>query len=381
MEKDKIPSTETYFASPERTEKELLLQEVGEITNSSIMTTLLHSVGGFLAILDENRQILSINKKMAETLKIDNLNDVIGLRPGEALGCNFAKEGPGGCGTSKYCQSCGAAIAIVASLGSEQSIERNCYIEVGEEDPKHNLAFQVRAHPMTINKTKYILLFLQDITRDEERAALERTFFHDMNNLLQGLNSASDLLKEVYKDDKMVNIITHTSRMLIKEVQIQRFLLNNSSLDCHIHRQDIKLYELLEELESLFSQNPLVESRHLLISCDNPDFTMHTDFALLIRILTNMIINGLEASDKNDAVSLWTEQKGEALCFFIHNKQYIPEETALKVFQKNFTTKDESGRGLGTYSMKLLGEKILGGHVDFSTSEEGGTVFSFCLPL
>jgi citrate synthase len=40
-----------------------------------------------------------------------------------------------------------------------------------------------------------------------------------------------------------------------------------------------------------------------------------------------------------------------------------------------------NGRGIGTYSMKLIGEKVLNGHVSFSTSKSGGTIFKFACPI
>jgi signal transduction histidine kinase len=51
------------------------------------------------------------------------------------------------------------------------------------------------------------------------------------------------------------------------------------------------------------------------------------------------------------------------------------------VFQRSFTTKSGTGHGLGTYGMRLLGERYLGGRVSFVTSAEGGTVFSMRLRL
>jgi len=50
------------------------------------------------------------------------------------------------------------------------------------------------------------------------------------------------------------------------------------------------------------------------------------------------------------------------------------------VFQRNFSTHDEPGRGLGTSSMKMLGEQLLGGHVSFISNEHDGTTFMFTLP-
>lgn len=43
-------------------------------------------------------------------------------------------------------------------------------------------------------------------------------------------------------------------------------------------------------------------------------------------------------------------------------------------------TKEQTGRGLGTFSMKLLGEEILGGRVEFTSSAQNGTVFKLDLP-
>ena len=44
-----------------------------------------------------------------------------------------------------------------------------------------------------------------------------------------------------------------------------------------------------------------------------------------------------------------------------------------RIFQRSFSTKGSPGRGLGTYAMKLFGESVLGGQVDFETGAEGTT--------
>jgi sensor histidine kinase regulating citrate/malate metabolism len=94
-----------------------------------------------------------------------------------------------------------------------------------------------------------------------------------------------------------------------------------------------------------------------------------------------MITNALEATAEEGIVKVWLEQKDGLLSFCMWNRQVIPPHIALRVFQRNFSTKEGAGRGIGTYSMKLFGEKILGGQVSFTTSPEEGTVFRFSLPL
>ena len=71
---------------------------------------------------------------------------------------------------------------------------------------------------------------------------------------------------------------------------------------------------------------------------------------------------------------------GDQVVFSVRNKSVIPEEAKRRVFQRSFSTKG-AGRGVGTYGMKLLGERFLGGSVNFSSREGEGTIFRLSLPL
>ena len=49
---------ETYFASAERTDPETLAAEIECVSNSPVLSGLLNSIGGLLAVLDANRQMI-----------------------------------------------------------------------------------------------------------------------------------------------------------------------------------------------------------------------------------------------------------------------------------------------------------------------------------
>ena len=68
------------------------------------------------------------------------------------------------------------------------------------------------------------------------------------------------------------------------------------------------------------------------------------------------------------------------MVFTVHNDQVMPDEIQLQVFQRSFTTKGQPGRGVGTYSMKLFGERYLAGKVSFTSREPEGTTFTLVLP-
>lgn len=66
--------------------------------------------------------------------------------------------------------------------------------------------------------------------------------------------------------------------------------------------------------------------------------------------------------------------------FWVHNPGSIPAGLQSQIFHRSFTTKAGAGHGIGTYSVKLFGERYLGGRVGFTSDESAGTEFTFWLP-
>lgn len=371
---------DTYFASGERAKEEELAAEIEIVTRNSVLDGLLHSVSGLIAVLNEHRQIVAINDSFMRMIGIENLEEALGLRPGEAVQCIHAREEPGGCGTSKYCSTCGAAIAIVSSLEKDKPVEEMCALTVKRGDKKVDIALLVKSHPIKIEGTRFLLLFLQDITRQQQRAALERTFFHDINNILTMLVASSELLAED-NPSGLVKTIRQASLRLAKEVSIQECLMQSESSSYQPLWCEITTKEIFEELQSFFANHPVSQNKDLKISTSYTILSIKTDISLLLRILCNMITNAFEATDEKGVVQVWLVHKDTLLTFCVHNSQTIPEDIARRIFQRNFSTKAEAGRGIGTFSMKLFGEEILGGQVSFTSSREEGTIFRFSVPL
>lgn len=58
----------------------------------------------------------------------------------------------------------------------------------------------------------------------------------------------------------------------------------------------------------------------------------------------------------------------------------MPQSVKDQIFNRSFSTKG-AGRGVGTYSIKLLGERYLSGKVSFTSTPDEGTTFSIKLPI
>ena len=375
----------TYFASPERADEQELAAAVVFASKNPIIAGLLSSVGGLLAVLDEHRQIVALNDEFLQMLGIDDPAAVLGLRPGEALRCIHAHEEPGGCGTSRFCSSCGAAIAIVSSLAEDAPKERLCALSAMRGDNKAmDAALLVRSRPVRIEGKRFLLLFVQDVTKQEQRAALERSFFYDINNMLGLLAGTAELLAQGSGQQTDLTETIHRSAMrLAKEVTVHRCLLQEENAVIQPMLTDVAVQGVCDELRSFFASHIVVCQQEIIFPEQVPELTLRTDSSLLLRVLCNMITNALEASQAgpDKSVKVWLEQTAKHLIFCVWNAQVIPPETACRIYQLYFSTKGEPGRGIGTYSIRLIGEKILGGKVSFTSSATEGTVFRFAVPL
>jgi signal transduction histidine kinase len=368
------------YAPPEqRLSQEQLADTIAQISATPLVSGLLNAVSGMLAVLNEHRQVIALNHTMLSMLGIPDSATVLGLRPGEALDCIHAHKEPEGCGNSRWCPSCGAAIAIVSCLQTDTPTERLCALSTHHDGIQRDLALMVRAQPITIHKNRFILLFLQDVTVQEQRAALERTFYHDISNMLCGLVGASELLSDT-NDSTLVQTIRQASLRLMSEVSIQRSMSESHAFAYTPMRHNSTGNAIVAELQLLFANHPAALEKSIEFAADGAADTITTDTSLLIRILTNMLVNACEATEPGGTVRLWVETTATHLSFCVWNQAHIPESVALRIFQRSFSTKQQSGRGMGTYSMKLFGERILGGAVSFVSTLQSGTTFRLELP-
>ena len=372
-------SIKSHFAPPEYASHETVLNQFSLISNSPFLDSLLQTVCGLLAVLNENRQIVALNDTFMDMLGIAEPSKALGLRPGEALQCIHKDDGPSGCGTTKFCSTCGAALAIVAALGEEKPVERLCALTHEKNGSVIETVFHVTARPVKLNEVHFVLIFLQDVTEQQRRAALERTFFHDVSNLLNMLVQAGELLKEDC-DSELVHTVNASVMRLAKEVEIQRIFAGSEKADISIRKETVDLKALMNDLQGFFNSHPASINKQLVFSPIAESLTLTTDISLLSRVLENMVINALEASPEGNQVTMKTQTGPDGLTFSVHNNTFIQEDTARRIFQRNFSTKSGPGRGYGTYAMKLLGEELLGGKVGFTSSPQSGTVFTFLLP-
>ena len=371
---------ETYFAPAPRTDLRKFKNQIESITHSPIIDTLLQTTSGLLIILNEDRQVVSINHSLLDTLGITDIESVIGLRLGQMLSCIHAEEAPHGCGTTPECKTCGAAIAMMSAINDNITNEQICILTKEQSSGLKDECFLVKAQPITVENHRWILFFAQDITRQQFWLNMERNFFHELSNLLTTLAGNCELLSMDYPQDKRVKRNKDTIDKLCNEVSLQMDLLYQEETAYYSKKSCTTIKRIKDELHVLINKSDFSKGIIIQETWRDEDVSLYTDSHLLLKVLWHMVINALEATVKSGKIKINEKIENKKIIFEVWNLSYIHEELHNRIFQRFFSTKSTAGRGLGTYYMKLYGEKYLKGKISFSSDKKNGTSFSFTLP-
>jgi len=334
---------------------------------------------GMVLVLNANRQIVSANRTVLGILNCA-IEDVLEKRPGEALGCIRTKEAPNGCGTDQHCITCGAVNAILDSQAQNAQVVRECRILVAGASGSSPLDLKVTATPITVKGEQFVVAAIEDISQTKRLDVLQRVFFHDVLNTAFCISAYTHSLKNDRKTvEDAGKLLKYLSDELIEEINAQRDLLAAESGDLNVLDEQVAVPQLLDELRLKYLKNPEAEGRKVEL-CGVWEGTIQTDRRLLRRVLSNMLKNALEATAPGQTVTLNCTERGDSAAFTVHNREVMPADVQLQIFQRSFSTKGEAGRGIGTYSIKLLGEQYLGGKVEFTSREAEGTSFVLTVP-
>ena len=359
---------------------------IGELTDQkqllakeTVIDTLLNSMPYYILILNMNREIVFANRSFLSALGHQDIDQVLGKRPGEALNCLHASESGFECGSTQYCDLCGASLAIKESENSKSSV-KECRISVANAEAYD---FHVWANPLFINDQQFSIFAVVDTSNEQRRKALERIFFHDILNLAWGLKNFMGLLynPSVEEKEEIYKMAYELTEKLIEEIQAQQELSKAENNELNMLPKPFSTLTILQEIKSIYLSHHVIDGKNIVIDDSTCDEIMITDKGTLRRVLGNLLKNALEASGQGDTVTLkcCSKSSEDKYIFSVHNTSFIPKDISLQIFKRSFSTK-ESSRGLGTYSVRLLSERYLKGSVYFESDIKEGTTFYATYP-
>jgi len=365
----------TKFALGERSKPQQIAKDFETISS--------HASAGYfeyfplpLLVLNNNRQVVFSNKAFMKTLGLDNAESFLGKRPGEALQCAYATKEKGGCGTSENCRECGALLAILESMSVDAAATHDCQLLQSIGGENHALDLRVHASPFPMDDSKYYVVTIIDISDEKRREAMERVFFHDILNSAGSAKSLVEILNEEAEGDlkESMQLLESALHGLVEEIQTHRELRMAEKGDYPLIPMTIQSLEMVEAVANEFGSHPLAIGRQIQVLPGSLNSAVKTDFSLLRRVLVNMLKNALEATPIGRSIGIGCHPEGNEAVFEVHNDTVMDRSVQLQVFKRSFSTKG-IGRGLGTYSIKMLTENFLKGKAEFESAEETGTIF------
>ena len=370
---------ETEFAPAERASQHEVCTHFDALSATPLLQDLMRAIPNIVLVLNQKRQIVFANERLLEHLQLQDVREALGQRPGELLDCIHASETEGGCGTTRFCRHCGAVRAILQAQQGHMDIQE---CRILQSDGKA-LDLRVWATPLTFNGENFVIFAVMNIEDEKRRAMLERTFFHDILNTAGIIRGAVELLpttEEPETTQQLQGMLLSATRRLIGEIEMQNELVAAEQGELQLAYENIEARTFLHELARIYTKHKVAIKRHIEVTPVAEEIVFQSDSRMLARVLGNLIKNALEASRPGETVTLHCGRVGDAVRFLVHNPSVMRPEVQEQIFQRSFSTKGE-GRGIGTYSIKLLTEQYLHGKVAFKSKAGEGTTFIVTYPL
>jgi PAS domain S-box-containing protein len=254
---------------------------------------------------------------------------------------------------------------------------------VSRETKKPSI-FEISLYP----SEQGVIVVVEDKTEEEKIKRLSAIgstvgmVGHDIRNPLQAIVGDIYLLKEYLKsmpESKNQKEVTESLNSIETNVNyINKIVsdLQDYSRSINPEYSDFNLKDMIETiLESVSRQNDLDISVNI-----DPSFTITSDRSIIRRILTNLIVNAIQAIPTKGKIKLSSYREESSVLIMVEDTGVgIPEDIKPKLFSPMFTTKAK-GQGLGLAVVKRLVE-ALNGTISFESQEGKGTEFVIALPF
>ena len=263
-------------------------------------------------ILNKFRQIVFANKFILKQLNLGSMNNLLGVRPGELLHCTYSQRSPGGCGTSEYCQKCGAVSAILGAT-SGVATENEAKILVDIEEKMDALTLKVSAFPLVLGDEVFAVIYINDISAVIDRDLYERIFYHDMTNGIAAIISAAKIIGEDTNCEdirEMSVLIKDRAELLINDINGHRLVKSAEQNTLKINPIEFNLSELIALSIGTSAHEAASVGIRFVLDLDD-SIVLYTDRSVLLRAVENIVKNAREASSIGQTVDVETYCEAE----------------------------------------------------------------------
>ena len=222
---------------------------------------------------------------------------------------------------------------------------------------------------------------LSKSNKDQAWREMAKQVAHEIKNPLTPMRLSIQSFQRNFdkNDSEFKSRLDEFSKTLIQQIDTMSTIASAFSNFAEMPAQQGEKINIIETTKlalKIFKEN------YIVFSSEFEDLQVRIDRTQMVRIITNLIKNALEACEliKEPKVQVIIEKKKkEVLISVIDNGEGISKELKNKIFEPKFTTKT-SGMGLGLGMVKNLVDSY-DGRISVRSKIDTGTTFSIAFPL
>ena len=247
--------------------------------------------------------------------------------------------------------------------------------------PGKELSKLINAYNDMVDQLSESAVRLAKSEREQAWREMAKQVAHEIKNPLTPMRLSVQSFEQQFDptDPSVSKKIEEFSSTLIHQIDT---LSTIASAFSNFAEMPVQESELLDVVKITRLGMDIFTEKYIVFEAPNEPLFARLDRTQLIRILTNLVKNAIQACDEvpEPSIVVRVEKKNNKVCIRVtDNGHGIKQEHIDKIFEPKFTTKT-SGMGLGLAMVKNIVETY-DGQIEVESSTSKGTSFFVWLPF
>lgn len=249
------------------------------------------------------------------------------------------------------------------------------------DDTSEEISTLVNSYNSMIDELEESAVQLATSEREQAWREMAKQVAHEIKNPLTPMRLTVQNFQRKFnpEDPKINSKVDEYSKTLIQQIDTMSSIASAFS---NFAKMPAQQNETLNVVKIVKLALDIFNEDYIVFNADAEEIIAKLDRTQLIRVVTNLVKNGIQSIPENkenpSIVIQVTSGNGHVNIVVSDNGKGISEENKLKVFEPKFTTKT-SGMGLGLAMVKNIVETYKG-TISFTSDKDKGTVFTVSFP-